>query len=69
MYDESLGADIPLKRSDEQRSFYTEDEVVNVTNKFLTKEELVQSRHAEQQQLCDDGLLCCYDYLLVMSCE
>lgn len=71
MYNESLGADMPLERNDQHRDLglYKEETGMSFTNKFLTKEEMIQSRHAEQQQLCDDGLLCCYDYLLVMSCE
>lgn len=68
MYDESLRTDMPLERNSPNASAYKAGSG-SYSAKFLTKEEMVKSRHAEQQQLCDDGLLCCYDYLLVMSCE
>lgn len=34
-----------------------------------SKQDIIDNKHSVQQQLCDDGLLCCYDYLLVMGCE
>lgn len=51
------------------RYYFARDGEAAFQDRLFTKEEIIDHACAEQQRLCDDGLLCCYDYLLVMGCE
>ncbi len=51
------------------RYYYTGDGEAAFQMRLPTKEEIIDRGSAKQERFCDDGLLCCYDYLLVMGCE